>query len=880
MAARAEGRTVSMAELHYRKAAPAPERPKPIMTEHETPQTSARELVIEVEMSKSPKVQQQLERIVQRMARRLRTGARPKLQAKAGSKGALWTIRIALRADADSRAQASRATKFLTHEASGLRLLSLSQPSEGKTYVAEPAEEAPAQEAPESALTDSPEPAVQAAPAPASDSVGQATLGLLDKFTVSGPRPIERGDAFLYAQGAKAVPAELEDAWKRRSVKRRTKPGDSVVRTLLTRREGRAYVRIPKTGNSGREMMMQERVPDYMAEGIISGALVNVKMNGDRFEYVEPIGAYPMDMMIGRVVSGPNGPALAGIFFEGQKPVSIYAPLPIVSSKRMNVGRIVQAFVRPAKNGYEAVPLIELGTKITPEIAAREIALRHGARGYFERASIEQAEETARTHDAAAEFAALRERLKGKGKPTYDLRDKEFVTIDPKGAGDLDDAFYIEKHPDGGWTWYLATADVAHFVKPGTPAFRAAARIGNTFYSIDKEGVPEFPMNHPVVSKSAASLLDGKDSLAMITAMRFGPDGKFLLEKSDVAIGIVNVKGRYDYDQVAALWQGAKDTGVRHAEQIALARQLSKFLTRQDVGRGKLDFNLPELRHSKKNGAWVSEDVTDAPITRESHRLIEELKVYGNRVIATRLNMSGAPHISRVHEEQADAVNERLREELKEIGVPWTKGTPAEYLEQVRANKGLTKRQVEVAQILVRNSRRAAKYAAEDSEGHEGLALEAGAYDHPSAPIRRFSDMYNRALLEAYLAGESPADVHAAVLRDLKSLGFADFDEYLEHLNGRAMASRQMDYEVDDFMSVYELAKPENRGKTFTGYVVFRRKGADARVEIKLEGTPATVTLRGREAGQMRLLEEVQVEVLGANLDLRSVDFRVRRKRG
>jgi exoribonuclease R len=171
----------------------------------------------------------------------------------------------------------------------------------------------------------------------------------------------------------------------------------------------------------------------------------------------------------------------------------------------------------------------------------------------------------------------------------------------------------------------------------------------------------------------------------------------------------------------------------------------------------------------------------------------------------------------------------------------------------------------ETAQILALRSRSSALYSAEDSEGHEGLALEAKAYDHPSTPIRRFSDMYNRALLESYLEGSDPKAVYTAMLADMRALGFATLEEYLQHLNGREQAARQMDHEMDEFMSVYELAKPENRGRQFTGYVKMVRPGKNAEAVIQLRELPVTITLRGEEARPYQLLDEVGVLVKGAD---------------
>jgi len=189
--------------------------------------------------------------------------------------------------------------------------------------------------------------------------------------------------------------------------------------------------------------------------------------------------------------------------------------------------------------------------------------------------------------------------------------------------------------------------------------------------------------------------------------------------------------------------------------------------------RGKLALQFQEVEHKPNTeGTWSSKVVERDPLASESHKLIEELKVYGNRGIAGILEKIkeeyGVPHISRVHPPQSEAVNKRLRTELSRLGVPWPKNQNLwDYLRDLNSRTDLTPEGREAAQILALRTRRPAEYDVQDGEGHEGLALEAGQYDHPSTPIRRFADMYNRALLEAYLSGGSPREVYEAVERDL-----------------------------------------------------------------------------------------------------------------
>ncbi len=61
-----------------------------------------------------------------------------------------------------------------------------------------------------------------------------------------------------------------------------------------------------------------------------------------------------------------------------------------------------------------------------------------------------------------------------------------FVTIDPPGARDLDQALHIERRGDGHRVSY-AIADVAAFVEPGDAADVAAWKQGVTIYHPDRQ---------------------------------------------------------------------------------------------------------------------------------------------------------------------------------------------------------------------------------------------------------------------------------------------------------------------------------------------------------------------------------------------------------
>ena len=83
-----------------------------------------------------------------------------------------------------------------------------------------------------------------------------------------------------------------------------------------------------------------------------------------------------------------------------------------------------------------------------------------------------------------------------------DARDIPFVTIDPVGSMDLDQAVHIAAEGDGYLVHY-AIADVAAFIEPGSPLETESFHRGQTIY------LPDGParLHPPALSEGSASLL-------------------------------------------------------------------------------------------------------------------------------------------------------------------------------------------------------------------------------------------------------------------------------------------------------------------------------------------------------------------------------------
>src|SRR5919199_251790 len=141
---------------------------------------------------------------------------------------------------------------------------------------------------------------------------------------------------------------------------------------------------------------------------------------------------------------------------------------------------------------------------------------------------------------AAAEQAAVAPAL-----PAADLTDLEFVTVDPPGSTDLDQAMHLERRGDGFGVDY-AIADVPAFVPPGGPVDVEARRRGQTLYAPDQRT----PLHPPVLSEGAASLLEGQIRPAFVWRFQLDADGE--VARTELVRALVRSRRRLDYGQVQA----------------------------------------------------------------------------------------------------------------------------------------------------------------------------------------------------------------------------------------------------------------------------------------------------------------------------------------
>src|SRR5690348_4124244 len=179
--------------------------------------------------------------------------------------------------------------------------------------------------------------------------------------------------------------------------------------------------------------------------------------------------------------------------------------------------------------------------------------------------------------EAAAREAAAHPRL-----PAEDRDDIPFVTVDPPGAMDLDQALHVARDGDG-YVLHYAIADVAAFVAPGDPVDLEANRRGETLYGAEDK----IPLHPRVLSEDAASLLPDQRRPALLWTIKVDATGEGT--SVDVRRAMVRSRARLDYDGV----QDAIDAGTADP-MWALVRAVGELRMARERRRGAVSLPLPE----------------------------------------------------------------------------------------------------------------------------------------------------------------------------------------------------------------------------------------------------------------------------------------------
>ncbi|MBF6439347.1 RNB domain-containing ribonuclease [Nocardia cyriacigeorgica] len=357
-------------------------------------------------------------------------------------------------------------------------------------------------------------------------------------------------------------------------------------------------------------------------------------------------------------------------------------------------------------------------------------------RSEFGLTSAYPAEATAEARDAVDVFAGDRS----------DRTDIPFVTIDPPGAMDLDQALHLAR-TGTGFLLHYAIADLGAVVIPdGALAAEAGAR-GQTFYLPDTT----VPLHPPVLSENAASLLPDQTRPAALWTIELDHDAEPL--RYSVERALVRSRARLDYAGV----QADADAGRLHPSIAALPEFGTKRIA-AGLERGAIELRLPAqsvIRDEGADGHWrlVLEPRTAADDWNEQVSLLAGM-------CAARIMLDGADGsgerigLLRTMPPPPDSAIASIRRTAAALGIDWPAGEPVgRMLAALDPNSPATLVLMSEATGLLRG----AAYTVLDGTDPSSDSLRHSAigapYAHVTAPLRRLVDRFTTEICLAHCAG-------------------------------------------------------------------------------------------------------------------------------
>ncbi len=444
----------------------------------------------------------------------------------------------------------------------------------------------------------------------------------------------------------------------------------------------------------------------------------------------------------------------------------------------------------------------------------------------------------------------LAEAAKAKPAPLNkreDLRHLPLFTIDPSDARDHDDAVCAVTDGDG-WRVWVAIADVAHYVRPGSELDREARNRGNSTYFPDRV-VPMLPHE---LSGDLCSLHHDVDRPCLAVEIHLSPEGR--KNGHRFTRGLMRSPATLSYEQAQAAADGQPDdittSLLEHGIKPLWAAYRAACLEKDR--RQPLHLDLPERKVVlSDDGKVLSVAFRDR---LDAHKLIEEFMILANVCAAETLEQKRQPLVYRVHEEPSPLKVDALRETVESMGLNLPKGQvlqTAQFNRLLDASAGTEN--AELVNMSVLRTMTQAYYAPQNF-GHFGLNLKR--YAHFTSPIRRYSDLIvHRALIAAHGWGDD-----GMTLQESEQL-----EQTAEHISQTERRSMLAERDTTDRYLAAYLA--EHAGSDFTGrvsgiarfglFVKLDETGADGLIPISTLGReyfrfdPDRQTLTGEDSRQV-----------------------------
>lgn len=413
-----------------------------------------------------------------------------------------------------------------------------------------------------------------------------------------------------------------------------------------------------------------------------------------------------------------------------------------------------------------------------------------------------------------------------------DLTHVPFVTIDPPGSRDLDQAMHLTR-VGNGWRVQYAIADVGAVIRPGSALDAEALRRGQTLYLPDVR----VPLHPPVLSEGALSLLPHETRRAAVWTIDVNSDGTVADAKVERAV--VRSVAQLDYEGVQAdLDAGTAHPSIEALPDLGLARRAHR------VAEGAIELGIPEQSVVPDADRWKLTWRRRVPVDGAN---AEVSLLTGS--VAAQMMLKARVGVLRTLPEPSRHDVRGFLERAREHGIRGD--SPAQVLEALHdSDVGHLALMLDATSLLRGAGYESFDGAGPDVRAHAGIGEP---YAQVTAPLRRLVDRFGLEVCLAVSAGEQvDSDVRAAL---------AHLPGLMHTSDGRAAG---VDRAVIDQVEAWSVEV----GQQFPA-VVMRADDDDATVMLRSPAVVATCKAPNLKPGT-----RVKVEV--AEVTGRAVTFGVR----
>ena len=470
-----------------------------------------------------------------------------------------------------------------------------------------------------------------------------------------------------------------------------------------------------------------------------------------------------------------------------------------------------------------------------------------------------------------------------------DFRSAFTCTIDPHDAKDFDDALSIEKLDKGLWQVGVHIADVSHYVTEGSVIDKEAVKRATSIYLVDRT----IPMLPERLCNFICSLRPDEDKLAY--SVIFTLDDEANVKTYRIVHTIIRSKRRYAYEEVQQLLEenGVVDgTGEpapvpkngkykgENAEQLITLDRLAKALRTKRFEHGAVKFDREELHFDVDEKGKPTRCYFKR--SHDANKLIEEFMLLANKTVAESIGKAKKGRKAktlpyRVHDNPDPQKMETLRQFIVKFGykvkTEGTKGAMARSLNKLM-DETEGKPEAKMIQTVALRAMMKAKYSVHNI-GHFGLAFDY--YTHFTSPIRRYPDTMVHRLLTRYAQGG-------------RSANEKHYEELCEHCSEMELVAQNAErdsikYKMVEFMAdkVGETFAAHISGITSYGiYAEIDENHCEGMIPMRdlsddyYEFDERNFCLRGRRHHhRYQLGDAIEIQVAGANLEKRQLDFSI-----